>query len=270
MEMMDYPAAHSMDTHWFAVDADGRVASLYSGEAGAVPGVVSEIEGIRELTDQIRQLTSVGDWIVDVKNSTREGHQAWLHWYPVVLVMDSPEPFRADIEAGRARIVPSTEGCAVLFHRLEMEELPRYLETPGIIRSFNLFLGENQPAPLAGHGVYEYTHLNENWIAGPYGRERIPARPLHIDQLPADLRAALKECFFPNVRFSDTGKIQPVEHLHCDSWESAWLDVTGKHIRAVPGCEAEYTKLYPEMLKFWSAAYIVEPPPGAKPQESQS
>ena len=33
----DYPAAHSMDTTFFAVDADGRVAIFTTGENGHVP-----------------------------------------------------------------------------------------------------------------------------------------------------------------------------------------------------------------------------------------
>lgn len=33
----DFPAAHSMDTHWFAVDKCGHVATFDSGEEGAVP-----------------------------------------------------------------------------------------------------------------------------------------------------------------------------------------------------------------------------------------
>jgi hypothetical protein len=33
----DFPAAHSMDTTWFAIDRDGRVASFTSHESGAVP-----------------------------------------------------------------------------------------------------------------------------------------------------------------------------------------------------------------------------------------
>jgi len=32
----DYPAAHSMDTEWFAVDADGRIGLFETGEPGAV------------------------------------------------------------------------------------------------------------------------------------------------------------------------------------------------------------------------------------------
>ena len=35
--MEDFPAAHSMDTMWFAIDADGCVGVFQSGEAGAVP-----------------------------------------------------------------------------------------------------------------------------------------------------------------------------------------------------------------------------------------
>src|SRR5262245_26336869 len=33
----DYPAAHSMDTLWYAVDVNGAVAFFDSGEAGPVP-----------------------------------------------------------------------------------------------------------------------------------------------------------------------------------------------------------------------------------------
>jgi hypothetical protein len=33
----DYPAAHSMDSTWFAVDADGEVALFDTGEGGSVP-----------------------------------------------------------------------------------------------------------------------------------------------------------------------------------------------------------------------------------------
>ena len=35
----DFPAAHSMDTSWYAVDREGHVAYFWSGEAGAVPVV---------------------------------------------------------------------------------------------------------------------------------------------------------------------------------------------------------------------------------------
>jgi hypothetical protein len=34
---MNFPAAHSMDTEWFAIDADGNIGIFASGEGGAVP-----------------------------------------------------------------------------------------------------------------------------------------------------------------------------------------------------------------------------------------
>jgi hypothetical protein len=38
----DFPAAHSMDTDWFAVDRDGQVALFISGENGSVVGDASQ------------------------------------------------------------------------------------------------------------------------------------------------------------------------------------------------------------------------------------
>ncbi len=38
----DFPAAHSMDTQWFAVDRDGHVALFVTGEAGSMPLTASE------------------------------------------------------------------------------------------------------------------------------------------------------------------------------------------------------------------------------------
>lgn len=35
--MLDFPAAHSMDTEWFAINADGNIGAFDSGEGGAVP-----------------------------------------------------------------------------------------------------------------------------------------------------------------------------------------------------------------------------------------
>jgi hypothetical protein len=40
----DYPAAHSMDTDWFAVDECGHVALCTSGEAGAVPEAAVQLD----------------------------------------------------------------------------------------------------------------------------------------------------------------------------------------------------------------------------------
>jgi hypothetical protein len=52
VDVQDFPAAHSMDTEWFAVDHDGRVGVFYSGENGLVPQGVHAY-GPGEAADEI-------------------------------------------------------------------------------------------------------------------------------------------------------------------------------------------------------------------------
>ena len=80
-------------------------------------------------------------------------------------------------------------------------------------------------------GLFDYRHLCENWISGPYGREVIPARPVHLDQLPPSLREAVGHMRFPTLCFAETPHLQPVEHARCVSWQSAFLTADGRAIR---------------------------------------
>ena len=57
--MSDYPAAHSMDTTWFAVDANGRIAQFDSGENGAVPKQAASGGGAAEPSFDTELLESV-------------------------------------------------------------------------------------------------------------------------------------------------------------------------------------------------------------------
>ncbi|AFY94281.1 hypothetical protein [Chamaesiphon minutus] len=41
--MSDFPAAHSMDATWFAIDADGCVGVFESNEGGAVPKELADV-----------------------------------------------------------------------------------------------------------------------------------------------------------------------------------------------------------------------------------
>lgn len=52
----DYPAAHSMDTSWFAVDEAGRVAIFDSGEDGAVPLHTLSLGGAAEADPEATQV----------------------------------------------------------------------------------------------------------------------------------------------------------------------------------------------------------------------
>ena len=49
--MSDFPAAHSMDTYWFAIDADENVAVFDTGETGALPHSARKIFLEKQICD---------------------------------------------------------------------------------------------------------------------------------------------------------------------------------------------------------------------------
>lgn len=51
----DVPAAHSMDTEWFAVDANGHVAIFDTGEDGALPIAAANLGGDATAAHQLVQ-----------------------------------------------------------------------------------------------------------------------------------------------------------------------------------------------------------------------
>ena len=53
----DFPAAHSMDTEWYAVDSEGNIGIFITGEAGAVPrSSVGYEDGAPTVADLLRSL----------------------------------------------------------------------------------------------------------------------------------------------------------------------------------------------------------------------
>ena len=49
----DFPAAHSMDSCWFAVDRDGFIACFSTGEAGAMPESAYQGDQAYSLRDRL-------------------------------------------------------------------------------------------------------------------------------------------------------------------------------------------------------------------------
>jgi hypothetical protein len=79
-------------------------------------------------------------------------------------------------------------------------------------------------------GAFHYSAQETLYIAEPYGRTIQPTRPLHVSELPADLRAIAEQRQLPH-RFADTVYIQPVEHLDCQIWGEVYLSEDGSTIR---------------------------------------
>jgi hypothetical protein len=96
-------------------------------------------------------------------------------------------------------------------------------------------------------GVYLYTYgdyqpLAMESVVGPYTCDVAPKEPLHVDQLPPDLRAQCQEVYF-DIRFDQASLVQPLEHMDCRFWNTnsfAYLCGDGKTVRPVRGHESEF------------------------------
>jgi hypothetical protein len=144
----DFPAAHSMDTEWFAVDRDGRVAAFWTGLEGPLP-------------------TDSGEEDLDWRNFS--------------------------------------------------------------------------------HGMFYYQHDKdeEDPFIEAYSREHRPRDPLHIDQLPPELRTVCKQVCFDSVCFAEMEYLQPAEFMPCETASGVgYYSSDGTVIRPVPGREEEYRDFY--------------------------
>src|SRR5262245_3173822 len=251
-----------MDSCWFAVDKDGFVAYFSTGESGAMPAVGYAGEDADELHDVLIRDLPAGDVLHDLRGRALPGDplspQLVAGNYPTIVFLTSLAPVQSDIEAKRATAVRASEGYAVVFPRLTADQVRRMTDAGVVVRSdYHSDESEDMLPPLARYGLYEYEHLCENWVAGPYGRYRVPGRPVHIDQLPPAMRTRLKPPLLADLRFADTVHLQPAEHWECDSWEPAWLGLD-RVVRPFPGRGDDYEELYDMRADFPGLQF--EPP----------
>jgi hypothetical protein len=272
--MDDFPAAHSMDTTWFAVDRDGHVACFDSGEAGAVPAGAFGGDAAYEVRERLAQFLPRGEAAFDLAGRQVPGTEGKAVWhrtgdrdlnYPALLFLKSLDPVKEALASGQAVQVASGDSFAVTFQHLPAKLGRRIHDADACLMCFYLWRSAAAVEP-ARLGFFEYEHLTENWVSGPYGRTARPLQPLHVDQLPPDVRELVKQMRFDNLSFAQATHVQPVEHAECVSWESAYLDVTGKKIRPIPGREEGYAGAVEQLEDLGREGIEVEPP-GAEGEE---
>ncbi|HEY7312693.1 MAG TPA: hypothetical protein VH643_25230 [Gemmataceae bacterium] len=188
----DFPAAHSMDTRWYAIDEAGHLGVFSSGENGHVP----ELAVIDDLALEL--------WRVR-------------------------HPDRADSEGS--------------LWGLEGEEIADEL------------------------GAFIFYYGLEFDPIGTYGVTGTPKTPLHVDQLPPELRQRWKEIRFRTVDFSQIMALQPLEYGPCVYWYEedrvAYLCSDDKTVRPIPGMEhrfAEFCKQFREENPEEAKQFIFEEP----------
>jgi hypothetical protein len=111
---------------------------------------------------------------------------------------------------------------------------------------------------LAQLGVYCYDY--SSWhafdlVIGPYKHRAVPADPVHVDQLPPQLRAAAQQFPFDTLRFAQDEQLQPLDFYRCNfrykESRVAYLGADLRTVRPLPGLEARFREFCEEFRRRW-------------------
>ena len=244
--MLDFPAAHSMDTYWFAIDAEENIAVFGTGEAGALPHSAQEID-----IDLIRNLPRDDRGIINPKTdgkiaatgATAEYIDLQVA-YPVNCILDCLIPFDPILDN---LILVLSDEDAISKLRSQGDRILRFAGDPVVIyiekcskrklaklfKSGEVLAGKDvnilELNPLIGLFSYRHDDECENWIAGPYLQNGRPEKPLKLKELPTHIQELISRTHFEELRFQDTERLQPIDYTKCDTWgDSSWRDTKGK------------------------------------------
>jgi hypothetical protein len=254
----DYPAAHSMDTTWFAVDRDGFVAVFASGETGAVP-VDAIAADVYELSDRLQDVLPTGERLWDPAPATAPGVRRPQHYEtpnpecpPLLMFLPDLAAVGEYLKPGRGVEVPAFCGTAVLWRGLSTVAW-RQLHEQGVCLTCRVLWDDEIPEE---YGVdrtpgwaYTYEEVGDAPAAsGLYARFSAPRRALRLQEFPPDLRWEISRIRFAGLSFANTPYFQPVTFARCESWQPAYLEPDGRIIRPMPGREDDYREAYEEWL----------------------
>lgn len=268
--LADYPAAHSMDTAWFAIDRDGKVAYFETGEAGAIPTDAVMEEGAAWAAKDALPVRG-GERLVlpgaDFEHAGPHRFEPYPGATAVVFLRDEA-PVAAELATGRAVRVEAEGALAIRITDADQAFLDRLHAAGACLGCAWADAPEDEQADdedairrPAPRGLYAYTHATDNWIAGPYVLEAKPAAPLRAEQLPEEVREAAVRF---DGSFDEAPAIQPMNVWPSEAWGAAWLDQDGKTVRPVPGREDDYPEDVEGLRD--DPAYVVEGLPADAPR----
>jgi len=189
----DYPAAHSMDTTWYAVDAAGHVGVFSTGENGHAP-VGSKADG---------------KYFLDRLYRDRRPNATADDYWP-----------------------------------------------------------DEHLATELGFFLYDYADGYDP--IDVFERRVVPGRPIHVDELPPEIRAACKKTRLP-VQFAAAERVQPLEYFRCEYWYDedriGYLAADGVTVRPIRGREsrfAEFVRRFRESFPDAAAHYRFEGVPDVR------
>jgi hypothetical protein len=266
--MSDFPAAHSMDTTWFAIDADGYVGMFDSFDSGAVPSdwqwhqyrTSDLIKDWCELSDGLLKIDIYERLEIDgydmlnlpigcdeMLESIAKDEYCLVYAYFFVLTSARPIDYLLEQEyqilqfIDRTTADPARDRLFIyVMSSFCLNEIEQFIKSGDIIGGVELDLDNylyylnHDRINLLDLMMYRHEDRWENWIAGAYEKwNRVPDRPLKITDLPPPLQAKIGRVKFDRLKFSETLLLQPIEHRECSSWNGAnWMDANRvKHER---------------------------------------
>jgi hypothetical protein len=254
----DFPAAHSMDTTWFAIDADGYVGIFDTSEGGAMPKDLTPFQpGSIQFESELLEILAADngrlidrsaidiDFIlekVSQVNSKQEirrleklsKEQNFLFsFYRLFLVSSNPGTIVELQQQSRLVIELYHDDDRSIFYTdsCGLDWLKNAIET-GVVIGFTEDISLEFNLNLLGWYVYDC----DASCPIPYYRKRVPKKPIHLQDLSAKIIDCIRVTELPAIRFIETEAIQPIEHMPCNTWQmtDCWEGTDGEFHEGFP------------------------------------
>ena len=223
----DYPAAHSMDSYWFAIDSHGHVGCFETGEPGPLPVRALRNDNVEEILKEL--FLNEPTTVLENSRTQQAAHarelvlaaRSDLTEYPnlsnVCLLLRSKEiilQLEGKMEIGAERVTPHGRVVPIFLPTLDAE-------TYDVVHAANACLGCIDLGWLSASGperlgIYYYD-ASENYQHGPYKRIGVPSHPLRFDDLEWSTRIQMTPVAM-ELNFEQVPNLQPLELMPCHVW----------------------------------------------------
>lgn len=213
----DFPAAHSMDSMWFAIDGEGNIGYFFTGEGGVLPQDAARVEHgefdrwLHTLVGQPEVDYAIEDLMSSMQTATDRNYSS----YEVLIVSESKEEQTALLaKCPDGVCLPSVSRFMSYYSGIQSRQWNQ-LRKAGLLHQCM----QHRLEP-GRSGIFEYD-CEFHWDVGePYLRNKSLDRPLHVNHVPVDLRAQLRGAYFADLNFAVDEEVYPLRYLRCFSWNN--------------------------------------------------
>lgn len=241
MMQIDFPAGHSMDTNWFAIDKNGNIGLFDSHSEGAFPIQVMEqtywdelfYKHIAPISKGLKHLfltDSVADQISN-KCSTKGLERIMTEEYfsdGCILLLNEGKgwddlrinEYFENSKDSFALLLSSNRPLFLISHTCNIQKnLITAIKKNVISKAcdFTMFEdeGSEEAVTIGELGLFVYAHEKKDWKTEPYYKIHSADIPLNVSQL--DKLTIDKIPHFKEIDFNQQKCIQPMEFFSCQS-----------------------------------------------------